>query len=182
MDPLMKLSPDVESIYKLQRYRAEGDIEGVAVIPLRRFHDQGGAMTELLRMREAPPEGLNGFEAVQINYSTVHPGTIKAFHVHREQSDVWFVPPEDRVLLVLIDVRDGSPTEGRRTKMVLGDGNVALVRIPPGVAHGCKNLGSSTACIIYVTNRLFASEPDKCDEGRLPWDFAGDKIWEEPRE
>jgi dTDP-4-dehydrorhamnose 3,5-epimerase len=178
----MKLSPEIESIYKLQSYGAEGDIEGVAVIPLRRFHDQGGAMTELLRLREAPPQGLDGFEAVQINYSTLHPGAIKAFHVHREQTDIWFVPPEDRLLLVLVDVRDGSPTAGRRKKLLLGDGNSALVRIPPGVAHGCRNVGLVTARVIYMTDRVFSPEPDLCDEGRLPWDFAGADIWDPPRE
>ena len=33
------------------------------------------------------------------------PGVIKAFHLHRRQTDVWFVPPGDKMLLVLLDVR-----------------------------------------------------------------------------
>jgi len=28
------------------------------------------------------------------------PGVIKAFHLHRRQTDVWFVPPGDRMLRV----------------------------------------------------------------------------------
>ena len=107
---------------------------------------------------------------------------IKAFHLHRRQTDVWFVPPEDRVLLVLVDTREGSPSGDRRLRIMLGDGNSRLVRIPPGVAHGCMNLGTEPARILYMTDLIFSPDPADCDEGRLPWDFAGEEIWETPKE
>ena len=139
-------------------------------------------MTELLRPQEAAPEGLAGFELAQMNYSTVEPGVIKAFHVHRLQTDVWFVPPEDRVLLVLVDVREGSVTEGQLQRIMLGDGRTRLVRIPPGVAHGCRNLGARAARIVYFTDTVFSPEPESCDECRLDWDFRGAEVWESARE
>ena len=52
---------------------------------------------------------FRGFEVRQVNYSEMDPGVIKAFHLHRRQTDVWFVPPGDKMLLVLLDVRAGSP-------------------------------------------------------------------------
>jgi len=117
----------------------------------------------------------------QINYSEMEPGTIKAFHVHRRQTDVWFVPPGDKMLLVLLDVRAGSRTTNLQRRLVLGDGTCRLVRIPPGVAHGVKNLASTRGRIIYLVDEQFRAAPDECDEGRLPWDFAGAEIWDVAR-
>ena len=84
----------------------------------------------------------------------------------------------DRLLLVLHDARKGSPTEGVTMRLMLGDGNNRLIRIPPGIAHGCTNLGDKSATIIYFVDVQFSIEPDECDEGRLPWDFCGAEIWE----
>jgi dTDP-4-dehydrorhamnose 3,5-epimerase len=135
-------------------------------------------MTELLRLERGAPKGLAGFDLAQVNYSTLEPGVAKAFHVHRRQTDVWFVAPEDRVLLVLVDVRAGSPSEKRQVRVLLGDGDASLVRIPPGVAHGCRNLGTKPARLLYFTDVHFSPEPGTCDEGRLPWDFLGAEVWE----
>jgi len=100
----------------------------------------------------------------------------------RRQADLWYVPPEDRVLLVLVDVRDDSPTSGNVVRMVLGDGRSRLVRVPPGVAHGCRNLGTAMARIIYFTDLQFSADPEETDEGRLPWDFVGPDVWEPTRD
>ena len=63
-------------------------------------------------------------------------------------------------------------------RFVLGDGQSQLVRIPPGVAHGCRNLGRERSRIIYFVDLHFSVEPGQCDEGRLPWDHLGAEIWE----
>lgn len=178
----MKFSEDVEARHHFQDYAAKPAIEGVLVAALRRFHDEGGSMTELARLERGTVEGLDGFVPAQVNYSTLAPGAIKAFHLHRKQTDVWFVPPEDRVLLILADVRDGSPTQGARMRLPLGDGTSRLVRIPPGVAHGCRNIGQTLARIIYLTDVPFSPDPRETDEGRLPWDFLGAGVWEPPRD
>ena len=174
----MRLNSKAESLYRLQGYGERPFIEGVTIHELRRFNDDGGAMTELLRFADGAALDLDGFRPAQINYSCLQPSAIKAFHVHLKQTDVWFVPPEDRVLVVLVDTRGDSPTAGQRIRTMLGDGNSTLLRIPPGVAHGCRNLGGHTARIIYVTDRHFSPEPDECDEGRLPWDLVGEEIWD----
>ena len=107
--------------------------------------------------------------------------SIKAFHLHQRQTDIWYVPPSDRMLVVLLDVRQGVKTEGARMRLTLGAGASRLVRIPPGVAHGVRNLASSTGRIIYFTDVHFSPEPAMCDEGRLPWDYAGAEIWDVTR-
>src|SRR5213596_2986762 len=75
-------------------------------------------------------------------------------------------------------VRQGSRTEGARQRVVLGNGGSRLLLIPPGVAHGVRNLAEATGRIVYLTDLHFSPEPATCDEGRLPWDFAGKDVWE----
>jgi len=118
--------------------------------------------TELARLTEGAPAGLTGFTLRQINFSELAPGTIKAFHLHVHQTDVWYVPPGDRMLIVLIDARQGSATEGARMRLVLGDGGSRLLRIPPGVAHGVRNLGTPVFAKSYFARLKNSFGPD-CD-------------------
>lgn len=167
--------------YGVQDYSPTPQIEGVEIIELRRFNDDGGAMTELGRLNDGAHQLVDGFQAQQINYSVMDPGAIKAFHLHKRQTDVWYVPPSDKLLLVLADVRKGSPTEGQVRRYVLGDCRSMLVRIPPGVAHGAKNLLTARqSAIIYFVDVQFSVD-EHCDEGRLPWDHFGSEVWEVER-
>ncbi len=164
--------------YGVQDYSPAQSIEGVEFVDLRRSNDDGGAMTELGRLDGGKLQALPDFEVRQVNYSVVEPLSVKAFHLHKRQTDVWYVPPSDKLLLVLADVRKGSPTEGLVKRYVIGDCNSKLVRIPPGVAHGCKNLRpASPSVIIYFVDVQF-SVGDECDEGRLPWNHFGEEVWE----
>jgi dTDP-4-dehydrorhamnose 3,5-epimerase len=167
--------------YGVQDYSPKRSIEGLEIVQLRRFNDDGGSMTELARLQDGQVAGIEGFTARQMNYSVMEPLAIKAFHLHRRQTDVWYVPPSDKLLLVVADVRKGSPTEGLVQRIVLGDGNSRLVRIPPGVAHGAKNLRPATpSVIIYFVDVQFSID-EHCDEGRLPWDHFGAQVWEVER-
>jgi len=167
--------------YAVQDYRPRQRIEGVEIVELKRFNDDGGSMTELGRLNDGVHQQLPGFVARQMNYSTMDPLAIKAFHLHKRQTDVWFVPPSDKILLVLADVRAGSATEGQVMRIVLGDGVSRLIRIPPGVAHGCKNLRPATnSTIIYFVDVQFSTDAN-CDEGRLPWDHFGAQVWDVER-
>lgn len=174
----MELTPDAKRAFHVQAYGPAPFIDGVELIELRRHHDDGGSMTELARLADGRPQALAGFTLRQVNYSEVEPGAIKAFHLHLRQTDVWFVPPDDRMLVVLVDVRQGSRTEGTKLRLMLGDGAAQMLRIPPGVAHGVRNLATATGRIVYFTDVHFSPEPAACDEGRLPWDYAGREIWE----
>ncbi|MBI4594364.1 MAG: dTDP-4-dehydrorhamnose 3,5-epimerase family protein, partial [Candidatus Rokubacteria bacterium] len=155
--------------------------DGVAVVDLTRHDDDGGSLTELARFTEGQPEAFRDFTLRQVNYSEVEPGAVKAFHLHTRQTDIWYVPPSDRILVVLVDARRGSRTEGVRMRFMLGNGSSRLVRIPPGVAHGVRNLAPATGRIIYFVDVPFSPEPAACDEGRLPWDFAGADVWDPVR-
>ncbi len=178
---MTQFTPEARGAYGVQDYAAKPTIAGVEFVQLRRFNDDGGSMTELGRLGEGLHADLPGFTVRQVNYSTMEPLAIKAFHLHKRQTDVWFVPPSDKILLVLGDVRADSPTQGLVKRFVLGDGNSRLVRIPPGVAHGCRNLRTAApSVIVYFVDVQFSTGAD-CDEGRLPWDFFGEAVWDVER-
>jgi dTDP-4-dehydrorhamnose 3,5-epimerase len=172
------LNDGAKAAYSVQHYGAAKKIAGVEVVELRRFHDDGGAMTELGRLTGGVHRDLPGFEVRQVNFSEMEPGAIKAFHLHQRQTDVWFIPPGSKMLVVLGDVRKGSASDGVTQRLVLGDGTSRLVRIPPGVAHGVRNLATTRGQIIYFVDNQFDADPARCDEGRLPWDHFGAEIWE----
>jgi dTDP-4-dehydrorhamnose 3,5-epimerase len=174
----MDWSPEAARVFHVQAYGSPPEIEGVQLVDLRRHHDDGGAMTELARLTDGHPEAFRDFTVRQVNYSEVEPGAIKAYHLHRRQTDIWYVPPTDRLLVVLVDVRRGSRTEGVCRRLVLGAGTSKVLRIPPGVAHGVRNVAAAAGRIIYFVDVPFSSDPAACDEGRLPWDFAGADVWE----
>ncbi len=174
----MELTPDAKRAFTVQAYAPTPSIEGVEIVELKRFHDDGGSMTELARITDGRTQAFAGFTPRQVNYSEVEPGAVKAFHLHRRQTDLWFVPPSDRMLVVLVDVRQGSKTEGMKMRLMLGNGAPRVLRIPPGVAHGGKNLGTTLGRIIYFVDVQFSADPAVCDEGRLPWDYAGADVWD----
>ncbi len=67
------------------------------------------------------PQSLRDLSIRQINYySEIEPGVIRAFHLHGRQTDAWYVPPSDPLLVVLVDVRKGSRTEAVTHRLVLG--------------------------------------------------------------
>ncbi len=172
------LNDKAREAYSVQRYGAPPKIAGVEIVELRRFYDDGGSMTELGRLGAGMHRDLPGFEVKQVNFSEMEAGATKAFHLHQRQTDVWYIPPASKMLVVLGDVRKGSASEGATQRLVLGDGSSRLVRIPPGVAHGVRNLATTRGQIVYFVDTQFDPDPARCDEGRLPWDYFGTEIWE----
>lgn len=174
------LHPDVASQVTLQDYSGAPHIEGVRLLDLRRFVDDGGSFLELGRLAggELADCGVPGFEVRQVNYSVMEPGAVKAFHLHFGQSEFWFVPPESKLIVGLYDARRDSGTAKRHRRFVLGDGHARLLFIPAGVAHGAANRTPRRAQIIYFADRTFSPDPADCDEHRLPWDLLGSDFWE----
>jgi len=173
-----RINPKAKAAFSFQDYTGKPLIDGVQIVELKRFNDDGGSITELGRFAAGMHGQLPGFECKQINYSEMEPDAVKAFHMHHRQTDVWYVPPCDKLLLVLHDCRLASPTEGHTLRLVLGDSKDRMVRIPPGVAHGARNIGRRTGRIIYMVDVLFSPKPGESDEGRLPWDYLGSEIWD----
>lgn len=171
------LAPEYATVLTTQEYTRRTPIDGVQVIDLRLMIDDGGSFAELVRFDETGHLlQIPSFQVRQSSYSLVLPGAIKAFHLHYNQEDVWFVPPTDRLLIGLIDCRNDSPTKGTSMRLVMGGGKAQLLYIPRGVAHGGANIGTQNATILYYVNQHFSL--DDPDERRLPWDILGADFWE----
>lgn len=171
------LGPEFQAVVSTQEYGRRTPIEGVKLIDLRLMIDDGGSFAELVRFDEhGHLEAIPEFQVRQSSYSQVLPGAIKAFHLHYNQEDVWFVPPTDRLLIGLIDARKNSPTYNQSMRFVMGGGKAQLLYIPRGVGHGGGNIGTHPATILYYVNQQFSlNDPD---ERRLPWDMLGKEFWE----
>ncbi len=141
-------------------------IGGVEISPYPIWPDDRGYFLEVARIGHGLTASFPK-ETTQISAALSYPGTIKAFHFHRRQADCW-VPVEGMLQVALVDLRPRSPTFGARNTMYLGSLRRWQLRIPPGVGHGYKVIGTDPAVLIYLTDRFYDPE----DEGRIPYDDA----------
>ncbi len=172
------IQTDVQPNISVQDYSGQIMIEGVEMKELRYFTDDGGYFLELNRWNQSVMQDFPDFEVKQMNYSQMDPSVVKAWHLHFQQEDIWFIPPTHKLLVILRDCRKDSPTAGALMRLVMGAGKARLLYIPRGVAHGAANLWQQHATIIYFVNNQFDPNPDTTDEKRLPWDAFGKDIWE----
>ena len=103
-------------------------------------------------------------ETTQVSAALSYPGTIKAFHFHKKQTDLW-VPMSGMFQVALVDLREGSPTFGLKNTIYAGTLRPWQILIPPGVGHGYKVIGEAPGILVYVTSRLY----DPQDEGRIAY-------------
>lgn len=161
-----------------QSYAGKELIAGVKISKLNQFKDDGGSFMEIARFKDGNiMDETFSFSVAQINISYIFPNVVKAWHIHFNQEDIWFVPPKDRLLVGLVDLRKDSTTQMREMRFVLGGGEAQLLFIPRGVAHGCANLYDREMQLFYLVNQRFNAECP--DEQRLPWDaIVGKDFWQ----
>ncbi len=136
------------------------NIEDVVVRELKTHADKRGFFRELIRVTDDFfSEGFG-----QWSHSLMFDGVIKAWHLHRIQTDWWYVV--GGVLRVgLCDMRPDSTTYKKIMDFLMGDLQTPrVIKIPPGVAHGCKTI-QGPVNLFYVTSHIY--NPD--DEVRLPY-------------
>jgi dTDP-4-dehydrorhamnose 3,5-epimerase len=142
-------------------------IEGVRILPMALHPDDRGYFLELARFGQGLTAAYPA-ATTQVSAALTYPGAVKAFHYHREQTDLWTVPA-GMVQVALADLRPESPTFGRRNTLYIGELRPWQILIPPGVGHGYKVIGTRPALLVYLTDRLYNPE----DEGRIPYNDAG---------
>lgn len=142
-------------------------IPGVQIIPFPLWPDDRGYFLEVARIGQG---GVSAFppESTQISAALSFPGTIKAFHIHRVQTDYWS-PASGMFQVALVDLRPDSPAFGRRNTLYAGALRPWQILIPPGVAHGYKVISQEPGMLVYVTDHTY----NPADEGRIPHDEPG---------
>ncbi|MCI0391358.1 MAG: dTDP-4-dehydrorhamnose 3,5-epimerase family protein [Acidobacteria bacterium] len=136
-------------------------LDGVVVKDLVTHTDERGFFREIIRVTD--DFFTEGFG--QWSHSMLYTGVVKAWHLHKLQVDWWFVPV-GVLKVALHDTRPDSPTYRKTVEIWLGDHQPARVmRIPPGVAHGCKCI-CGPAHLFYITSKVY----NPSDEIRVPYD------------
>lgn len=116
-------------------------IEGVLITPLRKIMDERGMINHMLKVTD------NHFrEFGEIYFSWVHPGAIKAWHLHSKMI-LNYAAPVGKIKLALYDLRQDSPTRGNLMEIFMGQDDYKLVTVPAGVANGFKGLGTTDSLV-----------------------------------
>lgn len=164
-----------------QDYSPKILIDGVKIIQLKHAVGEEGDFSELMRLNEKGEfNEIPGFSVRQINRSTQFPNSIKAWHMHLKQDELWYVPEESQLLAGLWDIRKNSKTHGITNRIVLGETTHRMLYIPRGVAHGSANFSTNQGIIIYFMNGQFDIKHP--DEHRIPWDSLGADFWKPERD
>ena len=153
-----------------------GRIDGVMVKTFKKWADQRGFFIEQLKRGDVDDEGkpfIPEQPFAQMSRSLAYarggnpPELIKAFHWHRRQTDYWDII-RGNVRVVLVDLREGSPTAGNIQTLILGEHAPKMVAIPPFVGHGYQALDLTDVILNYYTTEPY--DPASPDEGRIAWD------------
>ncbi len=116
-------------------------IDGVIITPLKRIGDERGMVLHMLR------RDWDVFEEFgEIYFSTVNPGVVKGWHLHKRMIQNYAVP-SGGAKFVLYDDRDDSPTKGKVQEVVLGEDNYVLLTLPAMIWYGFASTEDTPALI-----------------------------------
>jgi len=130
-------------------------IEGVEVIPLRRFEDERGWVYELRRESALP------LPTKQTNISFSRKGVIRGLHYHERGQFDLFACLSGMARVVVLD-----RASSEAMFLDIGDDNPVAVWIPGHHAHGFEALTDVLFCY-HVTEEYDPADPD---EHGIPWD------------
>ena len=130
-------------------------IDGVLRLTLRRFEDERGWFSELMRAGTLPKP------VRQSNLVFSRRGVVRGLHFHERGQDDLFACVRGMVRVVVLDRESGETfTED------IGDDNPVAIYIPGRHAHGFEALTDLLFCY-HVTEEYDAADPD---EHAVPWD------------
>ena len=116
-------------------------IEGVVITPLRQIFDERGKVMHMLR-NDSPVFSEFG----EIYFSCTYPGSVKAWHLHKEMT-LNYAAIQGSIKCVLFDDRPDSKTCGCIEEYFLSPENYFLITVPPLVWNGWKGLGNEVSIV-----------------------------------
>jgi dTDP-4-dehydrorhamnose 3,5-epimerase len=134
-------------------------LKGIEVKALRKFADERGFFTEIMR---EDWRDIFQDEIVQANFSISYPGMVRAWHRHlRGQVDCFVVLKGAAKICAYND-------ETKELDEIVSTGeNLQVVRIPGHYWHGFKVIGNERTYLVYFVNRLY--DHKNPDEERRAW-------------
>jgi len=139
----------------------DAGIVGVALQELAVIETEGGPVLRMLRPDWPLFAGFG-----ELYFSEVLPGAVKAWKLHKRQTQHLAVPV-GRLKLAIYDARPASASLGQLREYILGRPDCyRLLRIPPGLWYGFTAIGSEKALICNCAD--LPHDPE--ESSRKPWD------------
>ncbi len=142
-------------------------IDGVLIKALKKIPDERGTIMHMMRCDDPDFEKFG-----EIYFSTVYPGVIKGWHIHKEMT-LNYAVIYGMIKLVLYDERENSPTKGEVQEIFLSCDNYCLVKIPPMVWNGFKGIGTTAAIVANLATIPHRSDEierlNPLDNNRIPY-------------
>lgn len=141
-----------------------GEIKDIIVKDLIRNEDDRGWIIELFRKDMIDEAIFPDMSYLSLTY----PGITRGPHEHLEQTDYFCFVGSSTFKLMLWDNRKKSSTYNNKMILNVGEDNLKIVIIPPGIVHAYKNIGDKPGLVINLPNRLYAGwgKKEKVDEIR----------------
>jgi dTDP-4-dehydrorhamnose 3,5-epimerase len=129
-------------------------MDKISIKKLEVKSDERGWLVELVRN-----EDLDKKEFGQIYVTTAFPGKVKANHYHTRKTE-WFCVIKGKGMLFLKKLG-----ENKVEKIIIGDDNLIVVKIPPKTVHAIKNIGEDVMYLIsYVDEPHNPNDTDTIKE------------------
>jgi dTDP-4-dehydrorhamnose 3,5-epimerase len=142
-----------------------GKIDDVIIIPLKKYVDERGFLTETMRL-DMLPEGLRP----EMSYTSyTEPGTGRGPHEHIHQTDIFSFIGPGNFKVYLWDNRKKSSSYGNRMIIFGGEDNPLSLIVPPGIVHGYKNISKTCrGMVLNFPDKLYAGwgKKEEVDEIR----------------
>jgi len=151
------------------------ELEGLLIIEPEVFEDDRGYFFESFNESKYVEAGIN-CKWVQDNQSKSSYGVIRGLHYQIEpfaQTKLVRVL-QGRILDIVVDIRNESPTFGKWIKLELTERNKRQLLIPKGFAHGFAVI-SEIAVVLYKCDNFYNP---KADRGIIYNDNALNIDWE----
>lgn len=131
-------------------------IKDVEIKKLRVIPDERGRLMEILRS-----DSNFFFKFGQVYMTTTYPGVVKAWHLHKKQTDD-IACIHGMIKLALYDNRKDSSSFKEVNEFYVGTHNPMIILIPPGVYHGWMCVSEEEAIVINVPTEVYNYEhPDE---------------------
>lgn len=145
-------------------------LDGVLVRDLTVHLDGRGEVTELW----SRPWTQHGFVVPEHAYqSATDHGVVKCWHLHEVHTDQ-FTVTRGKLQVVLVDLREDSPTFRHVNSVFLGSLRPRLLKIPPRIMHGWKALSAPEVLVVNFQTHVY----DPADEFKFRWDCVLADVWE----
>lgn len=145
----------------------ETNLKDCYILEPNKFGDERGYFSPFFIVDEIKKNNLKFASVEQCSRSMSNKGILRGLHFQKgEYAQAKIVEClRGAVLDVAVDIREGSPTYGKWTSVLLTPENGRQLLIPRGFAHGFVSLEDNTLFQYLVDNTYMPQE-----EGGIAWD------------